>query len=334
MIVAKLNKTTGEVFELLIPENASEVGLSVSLDFEYACFDVFEFLKNNAEVMDEKKFEYLHYIIVALNSFYVGIIDFYELDSKHAEINTNEWNNHFSTLSNRIDYEQAEHSIISIFNLTYKAIKDAKPNLRTTDYFEYKGEKFVFPTIWKDVLYGNENFNSPSVKQFIELLQNQANYISSIKDLNKRDINAVNHLFTKYLTDLAYLLLKEGEIVPVNEVECKKFISSRMDFFMDIDLQAAIDIEHWFGQYYESLKKDKENFYYFNSDPTTVEEQRAYLEAQNKNSDMMKRIGFKSILNRLLELNPFTVSGKSAIEAVLTAPATDAVKIISIDNAK
>lgn len=334
MIIAKLTKSTGEEFELQIPENASEVGLNCSLDFEYACFDVFEFLKNNSESLEEKKFEYLHYLIVALNSFYSGIIDFYELDCKHLSLSSEEWNKHFSTLSNKIDYEQAEKSIISIFNLTYKAIKDAKPVLRTTDYFEYKGHKFVFPTIWKDVLFGNENFNSPSVKQFIELLQNQANYTNAMKDLNKRDLNSVNYLLTKYLTDLAYLLLKEGESIPVNEVECKKFISARMDLFIDIDLQTAIDIEYWFNQYYESLRKDKENFYYFNSDPSTVEEQRAYLEAQNKNSDMMKRIGFKSIINRLLELNPFTVSGKSAIEAVLTAPATDAVKFISIDNAK
>lgn len=334
MILAKLNKSTGESFDLSIPENASEVGLINALDFEFACFDVFEFLKNHSEEMEERKFEYLHYIIVALNSFYTGIVDFYEIDNKHLNLSSDEWNKHFSTLSNKIDYEQAEHSIISIFNLTYKAIKDTKPTLRTKDYFEYKGERFVFPTIWIDVLFQRENFNSPNVKQFIELLQNQANYIAAIKDLSKRDLKTVEHLYTKYLTDLAYLLLKEGETIPVNEVDCKKFITNRMDFFQDIDLQSAIDIEYYFNQFYESLRKDKENFYYFNSDPTTKEEQLAYIEAQNKNSDMMKRIGWKSIINRLLEIGSFNVSGKSAIEAVLTAPATDAVKTISIDNAK
>ncbi len=325
MIIAKLNKSTGESFDLSIPENASEVGLINALDFEFACFDVFEFLKNHSEEMEERKFEYLHYIIVALNSFYSGIIDFYEIDNKH-----------FSTLSNKIDYVQAEHSIISIFNLTYTAVKGVKtkPALRTTDKFEFKGEKFVFPVIWLDVLFKRENFNSPNVKQFVELLQNQANYIAAVKDLSQKDIKTVEHLYTKYLTDLAYLLLKEGEMIPIDEVSCKKFITQRMDFFQDIDLQSVIDIEHWFGQYYESLRKDKENFYYFNSDPTTKEEQLAYIEAQNKNSDMMKRIGWKSIINRLLEIGSFNVSGKSAIEAVLTAPATDAVKTISIDNAK
>lgn len=47
MIIAKLNKSTGESFDLSIPENASEVGLINALDFEFACFDVFEFLKNH-----------------------------------------------------------------------------------------------------------------------------------------------------------------------------------------------------------------------------------------------------------------------------------------------
>lgn len=336
MIIAKLNKSTGESFDLSIPENASEVGLINALDFEFACFDVFEFLKNHSEEMEQRKFEYLHFVIVALNSFYTGIIDFYEIDHKNLNLSSDEWNKHFSTLSNKIDYEQAEHSIISIFNLTYTAVKGVKtkPALRTTDKFEFKGEKFVFPTIWIDVLFQRENFNSPNVKQFIELLQNQANYIASVKDLNSRDLKTVENLYSKYLTDLAYLLLKEGESIPVNEVDCKKFITQRMDFFQDIDLQSAIDIEHWFNQYYISLEKDKENYYYFKSDPTTKEEQLAYIEAQNKNSDMMKRIGWKSIINRLLEIGSFNVSGKSAIEAVLTAPATDAVKTISIDNAK
>lgn len=334
MIIAKLNKSTGETLDLLIPENGSEVSLSKSLDFEYACFDVFEFLKNNSTDIDSKRFEYLNLLIKALNTFYEGILDFYDLDYKHLNLSPDEWNKHFSALNKKIDIVQTEQSIISIFNLTYKAIKDTEPKLRTSDSFEYKGFKFVFPTIWRDVIFNKENFNSPNVKQFIEILQTQSNYIQSIKDLDKRDLNTVNHLFAKYLLELSILLLKEGESIPLPEVDYKKFTTERMDFFQDIDLQAAVDIEYFFNQFYESLKQDKENYYYFNAHLATKEDQEAYMKAQNKNDDMMKRIGFKSLLNRLLELNPFSGNGKTAIESILTAPATDAVKFISIDNAK
>lgn len=297
---------------------------------------MFDFIKANPESIDEKRLEYFTLIISCLNVFYTDILDFYELDESYIRsVNNRTFEDHFQVLNNKLEPNPTFDSVFAIFNLIYRALKSSEPRLRTEKYFEYKGEKWVFPTVWKDNLFGTNGFNSPSVKQAIELLQAQSNYAAMVKDLAKNSEDSKNHLFAKYLTEISVMLVKEGEELPLDSVGFKKFMHERMEFFQDIDFQTAIDLEHWFNEYYLSLESDKVNHFYFNSkSPEDMDEVQARNKAANKNKEVSDKTGWHSLYARLIEIGSFFTGKESAIDSVSKAPFTDAVKIISLDNSK
>ena len=174
-----------------------------------------------------------------------------------------------------------------------------------------------------------------SFKQAVEVLQIHNNYISNVSGLNQTDDAHVNSNFTKYLSELSVLLVKEGEKIPTDETEFKKFMADRMEFWKDIDLQTAVNIEAWFENYYKWLETDPENFYYFNNkDPQTKEEAEAMNKARAYNREIYQKIGAKSIVSRLIEIGTFNGLGRTNMESANEAPFTDAVKAISIENSK
>lgn len=321
VIKATLSKSTGEQVIINIPETGREISLSKSLDFEFETVALMEFIKNNPETYKQDEVTYLTLICKCLNAVYGDLVDFFELDSDH--INT----------------DQAHEAIVGIYNLTHKALSEVKPTLRNQEQkeFIYNGETFVFPVSWKDKIRSQEQFKSPSVRQAIEVLQIQTNYQNAVKDLESNNPEIAAWVYEKYLTEIAILLLKPEEKIPIGETEFKEFINSRTDFFKDIDLQSAVDIEHWFNQYYESLRVDKENHYYFNGNndnPENAEELKSMQKAKLKNEEVFRRIGFKGLIRKLLDIGAFSGSGKTDLEAVNEAPFTDAVKLISIDNSQ
>lgn len=337
MIKAILQKSTGESLTLDIPVHGSEVCLGQALDFKVECLHLIDWLKDNADQLEEKRWQYVILIVKCLKAFYGDIAEFMDLDSKYLEnISSKDILEHLSLITEKDkNITEAYDSLVQIFNLVYRAVNDCKPVLRDTKTIEYKGKRYQMPTIWHDTLWKRTNFESISVKQAIEVLQVQADYAEVIKDLAGDQASATNYLFTKYLSELAILLVPEGKEIPLEETAFKKYMTEQMAEFQDIDLQTAIDIEHWFHQYYESLKADKENHYFFNSkEPTSAEELKAQKMAQAKNEDVIRRIGWKSIINRLVEIGAFNGRAKTSIESVMTAPFTDAVKVVSIDNAK
>ena len=341
--------------KLEIPETASEVKLSNSLDFNIKCIELYDWLIVNSEKVLEKDVEYIVLILQCLNTYYDGIVDFFDIDAKIIEsVDHKEIQAHLEFISKNINKTQAHDTVIGIFNLIYKAITHAKPRLYeedNTSVIIYKGKEFELPEVWKDKIYGSMNFKSVSVRQAIEVLNIQNQYNSIVSNLlnpknekgepieegkiNRSDPQFANVMFTKYLSELAILLIEKGHKIPNEESDFKRFLTTQMDFWQDIDLQTAIDIEYWFDKYYESLKEDKENYYYFNNkSPESMEEKKAMDKAALMNKEVFEKIGNKSLLSRLVEIGVFNGREKTNLESVYSAPFTDAVKIISIDNSK
>lgn len=338
MIIAKLAKSTGEVIELNIPETGSEMKLSQALDFNVGCLRLFEWIRDHAETIDSHRVEYLVNIINVINTYYDGLVDFFEIESDVIDqITIADINANLEHLVNGIDVPKATGTALGIFNLLLAATRNTTPQIEDgwPQTFEYKGKVFCFPEIWKDKLYNSLNYKSISVKQAIEILQVHNNYITNVKDLQRTDENHVNMTFTKYLSELAILLLQKDETIPTDETEFKQFMAERMDFWQDIDLQTAVNVEAWFENYYEWLKADAENHYYFNSkEPSSKEEVEAMRKASAHNKEVHEKIGSKSIISRLVEIGLFNGRAKTNIESAYTAPFTDAVKAISIENSK
>jgi len=336
LISAKILKTTGEVIDLSIPTQGSEIKLSQALDFNVGCLKLFEFIKDHAEDIESKRVQYLVEVIKCLNNYFDGIIDIFDCDSSLIDISPEEFNEHIGHLADRIDIDSAITTALGLFNILLKTIRETKPQIEDwPQKIEYKDCTFIFPEIWKDKLYNTLNYKSISVKQAVEVLQIHNNYISNVSGLNQTDDAHVNSTFTKYLSELSVLLVKEGEKIPTDETEFKKFMADRMEFWKDIDLQTAVNIEAWFENYYKWLETDPENFYYFNNkDPQTKEEAEAMNKARAYNREIYQKIGAKSIVSRLIEIGTFNGLGRTNMESANEAPFTDAVKAISIENSK
>ncbi|NOT38542.1 MAG: hypothetical protein HOP11_14315 [Saprospiraceae bacterium] len=341
MIKATLLKTTGEKIAIDLPENGTELKLSQALDFELKCFDLFEWLKVNVDNFSQKKGEYLIRLVDCLNVVYGDIVDFFDLKGDYInDIDNEKINQHFETLKGDYNKDEAFDSLMGIFNILYMVIRTTKPELRELDHFVYKGKEFVFPKILKDRLFNDPMFPSPSVKQSIETL-NVMSWLEDIKNSKDEKITEqvkTDNIYHKYLTELSVLLIEKGKKLPTEEAEFNMFIREQRVFFEDIDFQTALDVEFWFENYYDSLRKDRENYYYFNSNekntPKNGDELTALNRAKAVNDDIFKKIGYKSIINRLLELGAFRGRDKTDIESVNNAPMTDAVKLISIENSQ
>ncbi|MEP7197257.1 MAG: hypothetical protein ABI851_12115 [Saprospiraceae bacterium] len=335
MIKAELINTNGKSILIPIPERASEIKLLQYIDFNTYSSDLIEWLKENHEQIESKKWQYIIKLIDCLKAFYGDLVDFFELDSSYIDgISKEDLSDHIEIITGKKqDHVTATDTLIQIYNMIFNVIKDSKPELRVEKHFFYKGQQYEIPAIWSDTLWNKTNFESVSVKQAIEVLQVQSNYNDVIKDLAKDDKSIANFAFHKYLSEVSLLALKPDEKIPLAETEFKKFMSERIDLFQDIDLQTVLDIENWFEMYYSGLRDDKENYYYFNSkEPGSPEELIAIQKAKKKNEEVQKRIGWKSFISRMVELRSFSGREKTELESVYTAPFTDAVKMVSIDN--
>lgn len=64
-----------------------------------------------------------------------------------------------------------------------------------------------------------------------------------------------NYTYSRYLTMMAILCRKEGEKLPVNESERRKFIAERSAFFQGIDAKTAMDVDFFLLNIFSDLNK-------------------------------------------------------------------------------
>ncbi len=301
MIKYSLKKLTGEKIEIFLPVNASEIKLSQVIDFEFKI----------SELAENKNIESLEYVkgLADLLSGFLNV-DFLELDIYNEN-------------------ESLINSMIHLQNQIWDVIVNAKPELKieNENSFSYNGINYLFPTIWKNETLQKIGYNSINLKQGIEILQVRHNFEKSVKDLANKN-TLPNFLFSKALSEIAILLLKEGEEIPVSEDIFEKWLSNRISEFIDIDYQTALNINHWIESYMTSLRDDIENFYFFDSDEkTNSEDAKHEMISRHKNKAIFDKIGYKSIIQRVAE-------HFSSIQEALSSKFSDAVKLISITNSK
>lgn len=352
MIKAHIKKSDNTKLEIDIPQFANEITYSKAIDFQFANYALLDFLKENGGRIDEKKIEYIKKIIECLNVFYEGIADFYELDASYFDnINLDDMSDHFATLNKKYKLDETLDSVISIFNLIYKTIEESQPKINFNDHIEYKGVKYFIPTVWENAITETLEYNSITVRQAIAILEAQAHARAELLRITKEkekhfetsgqteDQKSAETIFVKAIFEIAVLLVEENEVYPSSDVQFNKHISEKMQTFIDIDLQTVLDIQNWIENYEQYLRNKKENYYYYHMDEVepnieNVNDFKNYTQAKQKNKDIEKNIGFKSILSRILELKIFSGLRKTEIESALEAPYSDAVTHISINNAK
>lgn len=300
MIKYNLKKITGERIDIFIPENASEIKLSQVIDFEFR-------LSNLAE-KDIESHEYIKGIAELLSDFLS--VDFLELDTYNSN-------------------ESLINSMVRLQEQIWNVIANAKPELKTEgeSKFTYNGIDYYFPTIWKNETLHKVGYNSISLKQAIELLQVRHNFEKKVKAL--ADNNSLpNFVYSKTLSEIAILLIKKDEEIPISEDDFEKWLSIRISEFENIDYQTSLNINHWIESYMTSLRDDIENFYFFDSDEkTTTEDAKNEMISKHKNKNIFEKIGYKSII-------PRAATYYNSIETAMKSKFSDVVKLMSIENSK
>ena len=301
MIKYNLKKITGERIDIFIPENASEIKLSQVIDFEFR-------LSNLAEKKDIESHEYIQGIAELLSDFLS--VDFLELDTYNSN-------------------ESLINSMVHLQEQIWNVIANAKPELKTEgdSKFTYNGIDYYFPTIWKNETLHKVGYNSISLKQAIELLQVRHNFEKKVKALADNS-SLPNFVYSKTLSEIAILLIKKDEEIPISEDDFEKWLSIRISEFENIDYQTSLNINHWIESYMTSLRDDIENFYFFDSDEkTTTEDAKNEMISKHKNKNIFEKIGYKSII-------PRAATYYNSIETAMKSKFSDVVKLMSIENSK
>lgn len=207
MRTANIVDLKGELIaEINLPENMGEVKLSQYVNFLKAM-----------ETAEEGK-NYIPNVLEALSEFYD--IDLHELAQAK-----------FSNSSKFID------SVMPLYQWTSKLIQDYQPRLRKGEdlKIKYRGVEFIC----RGVSISGK-FDDLTTMEAYECLEAQRLFRQAEEE--SQDPNG-NLMYSHFLKIVATLCRKEGENLPLGDVERDNFLSERIAFFKDIDAATALDID-------------------------------------------------------------------------------------------
>lgn len=344
MFELTLKRTDGKFINLQVPSNARELKLSQKLDIDFIQFEVISYLKKHEDKLFESRAGYLLLIAKGISQvFEVDLSDIMNLEGQSIlEITEEDISEFLETIANKqkgLNSKQLEKSLLQIWNLLIHVVNN--PDQELPEVISYKGIDYELPKVEKHPDTGRLIHKSTSVKQALETIQlnnNYHNWCEKNPSLKNTE-NDKSWLFTKYLSEVALLLIPAGSdenYIPIDEDEYEIFMAKQTKHFEEIDWQIVYWIDTWFMNYIDQLKKDKENKGFFESlyDPTTKEELEARQEAERKGKKAHENIGIKSIVPTLMEIDPFSTEGRSKLWSVMRSKFTNAVKIISTHNAR
>lgn len=257
MIKASVATASGGVVEFDLPETLSEIKYRSKLDFDTWSMKILEYCSETTGE-DFNSSYYLHMMCMALSEFFtsqntpadcpekekaalaVDLTTIYSLDGdKLLDMNGNllpeimQRHIDMYNKSESVDYNQAEWSLMYMYEHIYKLIASYKFDSTEKDYsFVYKGEKFKVFAKYRDTLLGIDRYDKVSVGELAEAFEvtRQAQ-----KLWGKADAASVQ--LTEVLRLLAILARKKGEVFPMDKSE--EWIESRSKYFLDIDFQSA-----------------------------------------------------------------------------------------------
>lgn len=337
MIEARLKRSDKTYIVLNVPESNSELTLKQKLDFDFAQFHAIQHLKKCEDRIFESRGEYLLILAKGLSEiFEIDLGQILSIDGINIlEMSQSEFVEHLETIGGKltkVNKDQLSESLLSLWNYISDIIN--QPIDKKQIEIDYKGQKYFLPKYVEDKVNDNYLHGSLTVKQAIEILQVNNFYNNWLKENIKERYSDKDKtiLLLKYVSEIVLLLNPD---IPNTETEFKVWLDQKIEHFIDIDCKSFMICINWFNDHLAELKKDPENKYFFDSveEAQTLEEREAAAKAAAKSDRIFKNIGLKGVINKLLIINPFQKNGESKIESINKGPFTDAVKLISTDNA-
>lgn len=240
MIKLRLKTTDGKgKAYFTLPEKVSEIKLRHFTEFETAHErkeKLFEQLKAGDLTFTDFQFEYIQAILDCVQAMDVGNTDevaFGNLEKHMRKVYQDQ----------NFDTDQSERTVLSIYSQIYKVIAQyhVKSNWSQDYSFSYKGNRYTIRGGYLDALTGKQRFYQHATAQVVEALDIMRHY-----EKHRQQDPKGNYLFTSILYLIACFALKEGESFPAKELEINKFISDRVTYFQDVNMEIGLDVLNFF----------------------------------------------------------------------------------------
>lgn len=149
------------------------------------------------------------------------------------------------------DFVKSEKTLFTFFANIYKVIYRYQPKQYVDEdfSFEYKGEVYFIPRIYRDAISGTLRYEEIACGRAVEALE----VVRLYEEAKKHDDDGSLNL-TSTLKLIAITALKEDEEFPANEQQIERFVNDRLLHFQDIDLETALDVKDFFFNTTKTLK--------------------------------------------------------------------------------
>lgn len=145
-------------------------------------------------------------------------------------------------------------AIQKLFTGIYYAINQYKKNDTVSDYwFDYRGDRYTLPAIYRDAITSQERFSALSTAKAVEVLTKWDVYQNALK---AGEVDS-SFTFSIILLIIAVFAEKTGDQFPDNDADIEKFISDRIVFFKDVDMQVGLDVLNFFFDGTKPTKQTK-----------------------------------------------------------------------------
>lgn len=141
-----------------------------------------------------------------------------------------------------LDFDKSEGTLYNIWALIYKVIATTKFNPDTADGFSFiwKDEKYTIKKLARDHFTGMALPPELSVQEAVEVLdlRKKSDALLASKKHDPKNIN-----WERFHKQLAILALKDGEVLPDDDLTMETWVSKRAAHFIGIDAQTALQVD-------------------------------------------------------------------------------------------
>lgn len=229
-------KKGGKSIQVDFPEFPHEISLSAFIDYEKAYSALTDWRTEN-ENENFASFAYrageLKHVVACINAL-IGQdisdtpIEGFKFTEKEGEVKVS---------------DDVEASLFTVFNLAAVCMSKYKETIYTGDYwFNYKGEKYFIPAAYVNEMTKEVRYADVTAAQAIEALEAWRLF----ETVQKSDTDG-GYWFKTILNIIACMArTEEAPEFPSGQTEIDRYLSDRIQYFKDIDMQAGLDVYNFF----------------------------------------------------------------------------------------
>lgn len=231
MVRIDLKKPNGTLISSIdMPESVNEVTLSQFIDYQPA-FDAWQkwLEENKTRNFNSPKYrkEELQHLCACVSAF-IG------QDASGIPI---------GQVVDKMSLSSGETTLNKLHAMIHFAISQYHGGAFDKDYwFIYRGVKYRLPEIARDAITAQERITDVSTAQAVEVLDRWRVYQDSFKGKSPDP----NYTFTMILQLIATFAKSDGDKLPKNDSDIERWISERVVYFKDVDMQVGLDVLNFF----------------------------------------------------------------------------------------